>query len=294
MQLIFKVDTLNDNKSLLIFLKKSGVSTSYIKKSKNTKQGICVNGLRVHTNHIVHTGDAVGLELMPETEHLSAQPEDIALDISFKSDFAIVINKPAFMTMYQTMNYNTGTLANAFSFYVKDWQDKIAFRPVNRLDRNTSGLVLAAANSLSVPFLFASVKKEYIAIVEGVITQKQGTITKKIGVEENSIIKRCITDEGKESITHFEVLHTTQDFSVVKLKLETGRTHQIRVHMASMGHPLLGDDLYGGSTKLINRHALHCLHIDFTQPNGEFVQVDSPLPDDMMKILGENHIINLR
>ena len=295
MNLNFKVTSQNDKKPLNIFLKKCGISSSYIKKIKYYENGIKVNNKREHTNYIVHSGDMVSILVLFEDEHYSCEPQNIPIKVYYKSSYSMVVEKNAYMAMYKTALHKDNTLANAFSFYMQNLNKMLSFRPVYRLDRNTSGLVLVALNSLSVPFLSDNMEKEYIALVEGEMPDKSGIIETGIALEDNSIIKRCVSnkDIAKKSITIYETLFSTKELSLVKLILKTGRTHQIRVHMSHIGHPLLGDDLYGGSTNLINRHALHCYKINFTEPDGTVKEITSPLPHDMTKIINATMSVNI-
>ena len=171
-------------------------------------------------------------------------------------------------------------------FYAKQRGEQYTFHAVNRLDRNTSGLVIVAKDRHTASIMSQNeITKHYTAFVMGEIADK-GTVNEPIELSENSKIVRTVTPEGKPSVTHYEPLENKDGFTVLKLVLETGRTHQIRCHMSHIGHPLLGDDLYGGSMSKINRHALHCGFISFNHPiNDEFIEISADLPDDMKGLL---------
>ena len=189
------------------------------------------------------------------------------------------------------MQHFGDSLSNGVKYYFDSIGLKRKIRTVNRLDRNTSGIVIFAKNAyihdrLSNLMQANLFKKEYIAICEGFFEEKEGTINAPIARKENSIIERCISEDGQISITHYEVLKEFDNFSLVKCSLETGRTHQIRVHMSNVGHPLIGDSLYGTDSNLIERQALHCYHICFSHPifknNLDFV---CDLPDDFKSLV---------
>ena len=162
-----------------------------------------------------------------------------------------------------------------------------AFRPsvCNRLDRNTSGLVLMAKDKYSVNLLKNQVHKTYLALVHGSLSG-EGVIDAPIGLRDGSKIVRCVREDGSPSVTHYRSLFHSTEYSLLSLWLETGRTHQIRCHMSSLGHPLLGDDLYGGSTERIRRQALHCAEMAFSHPvTGERLLLKAPVPEDMERLI---------
>lgn len=281
----FIVNAKYDGYSVRDYLRSVGVSSSVIKKIKYTSEGIILNEQRVHTNDIVHTGDIASFSIPAETE-CYVLPQDLPLDIVYESMDTIVLNKKAGQVVHPTRGYNTDTLANAYCGLMQSRGTVKPFRPINRLDRNTSGLVLCAQNVISASFLSQNVSKVYYAIVEGKLPIGKGVINEKIDMCSNSIIKRCVSSNGKCSITEYEVLAANANFSYVKVMPITGRTHQIRVHFSYIGYPLVGDDLYGGSTELMKRHALHCAEITFKeQYEKDAIKIIEPLPRDMSTLL---------
>ena len=219
---------------------------------------------------------------LPPEPPTTVAAEDIPLRIAYESEHAVVLDKPAGMAVHPTLNYAGGTLANAWMGCLAARGETGVFRPVNRIDCNTSGLVLCAKNAFAAPLLAESAEKWYLALVEGAPPEEKGVIDAPIGRAPGSIILRCVCAEGKPSLTEYEVVRRCGAHTLVKARTVTGRTHQLRVHFAHVGCPLAGDDLYGGSRAHIARHALHCACIRFTEPvSGGAVEVESPLPPDM-------------
>ena len=193
------------------------------------------------------------------------------LDIVFEDDGILVINKPAGIAVHPSILHYEDSLASGVKYYLENSGIYKKIRPVNRLDLNTSGLIVFAKNEYIQESLIRQMKnndftKEYLAIVTGTIENRKGKIDAPISRKENSIIERCVSEKGQRAITEYEVIKNSREMSLVKCKLLTGRTHQIRVHMAYIGHSLLGDTLYGKESPLIKRQALHCYKIAFIHP----------------------------
>lgn len=188
------------------------------------------------------------------------------------------------------MHY-TDSLANGVKFCFEQKNIKKKIRPINRLDKDTSGIVIFAKNEYIQEFLVKEMKKntffkEYIAVCEGIFESKIGTINLPIGRKENSIIERCVCSNGDIAITHYNVLKSLKNTSVVHVTLETGRTHQIRVHLSNIGHPILGDTLYGNPSSVINRQALHAYKVKFIHPiTGLNVEYIATIPSDIKSII---------
>lgn len=215
--------------------------------------------------------DAITVNFDYEEDNSNIVPTKMDLNIVFEDDWLLVVNKPAGIAIHPSVLHYSDSLCNGIRFYFDKIGLKKKIRPVNRLDLNTSGLVVFAKCEYIQECLINQMKnnqfkKEYLAVCDGIFDEKSGTINLPIARKENSIIERCISENGQTAITHYEVLKEFDNYSLVKCSLETGRTHQIRVHMSAIGHPLLGDSLYGSISDLINRQALHCYNLQFIHP----------------------------
>ncbi len=273
-----------DGKKLAAFLRAGcSLSCSLVRSLKHIDGGILLDGGNAHTDAVLSAGQKVTVSL-PEPENELSQC-DTEVPILYEDGDALVYDKPAGMATHPTLNAPNGTLANVYAALLASRGERGAFRPINRLDRNTSGALLAAKTRYAAPLLAKSAAKVYIAVCEGDIPDDEGTIDAPIGRADGSIISRCVRADGERSVTHYEVLERFGTHTLLRLRLETGRTHQIRVHMSHVGHPLAGDDLYGGSRGLIARHALHCASMSFTTPEGKTVSVQSPLCADMLELI---------
>ncbi len=238
------------------FLKsRCGLSTRMITRLKREKDGILMDGKILRTVDTVVAGASILISL-PKEDFSFVEPREGTLDIVYEDSHLLVVNKPPFM-----------------------------FRTHNRLDRNTSGLVLMTKDKYSVNLLKNKVHKTYFALVHGSLSG-EGTVNAPIGLRDDSKIVRCVRADGSPAVTHYQSIFYTDSCSLLRLWLETGRTHQIRCHMSAMGHPLLGDDLYGGSMELISRQALHCGTMRFLHPvTGEELVLETPMPEDMNRII---------
>ena len=216
-------------------------------------------------------GDTITVNFDYEEDNSNIVPTKMDLNIVFEDDWLLVVNKPAGIAIHPSVLHYSDSLCNGIRFYFDKIGLKKKIRPVNRLDLNTSGLVVFAKCEYIQECLINQMKnnqfkKEYLSVCDGIFNEKSGTINLPIARKENSIIERCISENGQTAITHYEVLKEFDNYSLVKCSLETGRTHQIRVHMSAIGHPLLGDSLYGSISDLINRQALHCYNLQFIHP----------------------------
>lgn len=215
--------------------------------------------------------DTITVNFDYEEDNSNIVPTKMDLNIVFEDDWLLVVNKPAGIAIHPSVLHYSDSLCNGIRFYFDKIGLKKKIRPVNRLDLNTSGLVVFAKCEYIQECLINQMKnnqfkKEYLAVCDGIFNEKSGTINLPIARKENSIIERCISENGQTAITHYEVLKEFDNYSLVKCSLETGRTHQIRVHMSAIGHPLLSDSLYGSISDLINRQALHCYNLQFIHP----------------------------
>lgn len=272
------------------FLRRRGVSAAYLQRIKQSGEYISVNGERAYSNTRIRGKDTVLVPITEENGFTDEPPQNLNVEIIYEDDYAIVFNKPPYMAVHPTLGYKDGTLANHFCFLMRERGQKGIFRPLNRLDRNTSGAVLCAKHSLFVPFLQKETEKEYICIVKGQPENEHGVIQVPIARCADSIVKRRADENGKYAYTEYTVVSRTKDFSVLKVRLKTGRTHQIRVHMAYISHPLLGDGLYGGDIFAAPRQFLHCSYIEFTLPDNTKKQLNCPVWQDMREFCEKEKI----
>lgn len=253
---------------------------------------ITLNGLICDTRIFPQENDFLKVDLGFE-ESSGVIPTEMDLTILYEDDYLLILDKPAGIAIHPSLLHYEDSLSNGVSFYFQQIGLKKKIRPVNRLDSNTSGLVIFAKceyiqDQLSKQMQDHSFTKKYLAFCEGVLKEKKEfkKINLPIGRKKDSIIERCICSEGQPSITLYQVLESFTSYSLVECILETGRTHQIRVHMAAIGHPLLGDSLYGHSSSLIARQALHCYCLSFYHPVFQKEMFfSSELPDDMKSLI---------
>ena len=279
-KIIFEISAADNSSRIKDFLKSFGVSSSLLTRLKQTENGITRNGEFARAIDILKTGDL--LQISIESKGHMPEPLDIPIDVLYEDEDIIVVNKPPFMPVHESRNHRGDTLSNAVAAHIKE---DTAFRAVYRLDRDTSGAVLIAKNELAAAKLAGKIKKDYYAVVKGVLT-KNGTINAPIKRLDSSIIKRCVAFDGEQAITHYEVVKNFNNLTLLKINLETGRTHQIRVHFSEMGFPLIGDTLYGGDDKQITRQALHCNDIYFIHPVTEkAMHITCPFAQDIENIL---------
>ncbi len=246
------------------FLQKScGVSSRLLAKLKREPIGIMVNSRHAITADLLRAGDSV-LLCMPQDDKI-LPPADLPLSVLYEDRDLLVIDKPAGMPMYPSPGHDHDSLANAFSNYCAAHGEQAAFRPVYRLDRDTTGIVVLAKHSYAAARLSGRVKKTYLAVCEGVLNGS-GAIEKPIGIKEGHRLQRTVRPDGDYALTRWRSLFTGNGYSLLALWLKTGRTHQIRVHLSDCGHPLAGDDFYGGSLSFLCRQALHCAEVRLDHP----------------------------
>lgn len=256
---------------------------------------VTVNQNPVKSNYKVLSGDQVKLQI-PEPTTVEIVPEDIPLDVYYEDSDVIVVNKPRGLVVHPAPGHASGTLVNALMFHCKDLSGiNGELRPgiVHRIDKDTSGLLMAAKNDLAHVSLAAqlkehSVTRKYIALVHGNLSHEQGTVDAPIGRDAADRKLFTVTERGsKHAVTHFQVLERFGDYTLLSLQLETGRTHQIRVHMKFIGHPLVGDPLYGRSKGIkMDGQALHAAVLGFVHPrSNEYLEFSAPLPEDMEQLL---------
>lgn len=267
-----------------------GLSAAFIKHLKFLENGILLNGSHVTVRGIVNAGDILELALedTQSPEHLT--PTDLPLDVIYEDDCVIVPNKPPFMPTHPSHLHHGDTLADALAFIYSERGIPFVFRPINRLDRNTSGLTLIAKNRISAAKLTESmknglIKKQYVAILDGEPKDDNGVIENYMRRTEKSVIVREVCDAnggGSYALTHYRTLCRKDGYSLVLATPITGRTHQLRVHFASLGCPIVGDTIYGKSDPRIPRHALHAVKLRFPHPSDmRDITVSAELPEDM-------------
>lgn len=273
------------------------VSAKLLARLKRDEEGILVNGERVTVRRILSIGDVVEVADFPEEPPTHIEAVELPVEIVYEDEYMLVANKPPFMPTHPSHDHHYDTLANALAYRYREVQSPYIFRPVSRLDRNTSGLVTVAKTKYASAQLNrvmhrGGFSKQYLAILEGVPDNAEGEINACLHRTAKSVILRevCSPDapDAEPSVTRYRVLFSDGSHSVVLASPITGRTHQLRVHFASLGAPILGDDLYGHVSEIIPRHALHALALNFTHPiSGSQMHLRSPLPDDMRLAISE-------
>lgn len=265
-----------------------GLSWRMVVRLKQVENGMTADGRPFRTIDRVSAGQTVVLRL-PE-DRVRIEGADIPLDVVYEDEALLVVNKPPFLAVHPSAGKPEPTLANAVVAHYAREGLPLSFRPVNRLDRNTSGLLLAAKNAHVAYALTRQAEKTYLAVVLGRL-EGEGVIDQPIRVKEGCCITREVGEGGKSSVTHWKALGSDGTVTLVELWLETGRTHQIRVHMAWLGHPLAGDTMYGTDESLLPRHGLHCASLRVAHPlTGEALAFSCPLPADMAGLLRQRGI----
>ncbi len=296
-ELKFTVDIEHTGKRLdkfLVEILKGAFSRSFIKKLIDGKN-VCVNEEYTNAHHKIFQGEIIKVTV-PEPKPLELKPENIPLDIVYEDKDLLVVNKPVGISSHPAGMHLTGTLVNALLYHCKDLSGIGGIlRPgiVHRLDKETSGLLVVAKNdishiNLSNQFRNRTIKRKYIALAREIMQLDNGRIELPIARRKKDITKMGISFVGKKrknAVTNYKVLKRFKDFTMLELSLETGRTHQIRVHLAHIGHPVIGDKLYG-SSRGMNRQALHAKLLGFFHPaTKKFMEFDSELPEDMKELI---------
>jgi 23S rRNA pseudouridine1911/1915/1917 synthase len=283
----------HENLEIKDFLKDQHVSKTALTDIKFNGGFILVNNVAENVRYKLADGDHLKVIFPIEVASGDMIPTSIPLNIVYEDAYLLVINKQPYLPTIPSREHPTISLANGLLYYYQQIGLKSTTHIVNRLDRDTSGLMVVAKYR-HVHHLFVEqqkkgkLKRKYEAITHGVIHNQSGTINAPIGRKSDSIIERTVRDDGQTAITHYRIVQafSDKDMSHVAIQLETGRTHQIRVHLSYIGHPLVGDDLYGGSKDVINRQALHCCHITFVHPlSNETMTFSAELPPDMKLLL---------
>ena len=273
------------------FLRRRGYSRQNLVELKKMPRSILVNGGPRRLNEILTDMDTLTVHIQEHISSLQIPPVRLPLDIIYEDEDIIVINKPAGMPVHPSINNYTNTLANGLAWYYQEQGKPFIFRSTNRLDRDTSGLTIIAKHMLSSNILSRmtvrhEIRREYLAIVRGSVQPAEGTISAPLSRKPGSVIERTVDfDHGERAVTHYHVVEETNGHSLVSLLLETGRTHQIRIHMKYLGFPLIGDYLYNPDMEYMQRQALHSCRLALNHPiTGEKLEFRAPLPEDMQSV----------
>lgn len=288
-----RVEKEHDGKRIRLFLKEDlGISSRMI-RSASIEKRILVNKVAVKMDYLLKVNDNVVVNLFKE-ESQNITPESMDLDIVYEDDDIIVVNKRPNMIVHPTKNNKSGTLANGLLHYFKETGQKCIVRLVSRLDMDTSGLIIIAKHQfahmqLSKDMTEDNIEKRYIAVVHGNLEKLEGTIDLPIyRPDGEGAVRRVIDNRGQRSVTHYKVIESLKDADIVECILETGRTHQIRVHLKAIGHSIYGDTFYGeeSDNKLINRQALHAYGLDLQSPRTKkSLELRADLPDDIKNLI---------
>lgn len=291
-KLIFEVKESEVDMKLGEYLRKVASFSGRLIKGAAIQGRIKINGNVVKLNYVLKYKDSIEFDLVKE-ESQNIEPEKMDIDVVFEDSDIIVVNKKPGMVVHPTKSYPDGTLANGLLYYFKDKGENCIVRLVNRLDMDTSGLIIIAKNQFSHMALARDMQREdfqksYFAVVHGNLKEKKGTIDLPIYRDEEAGIRRVIDDRGQKSITHYEVVESFNNADLVRLTLETGRTHQIRVHLSHIGHPIYGDSLYGKTIDddFITRQALHAYKLVFPHPRtSQSTVLETDIPEDMKNLI---------
>ena len=280
----FTAEERHDGMSVRNFLRREcGLTARSMTLLKYNENGLTRDGMLLRSNDTVHSGDVLTLRLPKDENDIPPVPGD--LDILFEDDCLLIVNKPPFMPVHPTKVHQLDTLANIVSDDMIKKGERYAFRALNRIDKDTSGVVMIAKDRLTYAIVLPTIRKTYFAVCEGIITHA-GTVDAPIALADDSKIRRCVHPEGQRAVTHYTPIISDNDHTLLRLVLETGRTHQIRCHLSSIGHPLAGDDLYGGSRAYINRQALHCGTVTFVHPfKKEMIVIETPVPSAFLALV---------
>lgn len=289
---IYQITEEDAGKTVGTFLLEHEYTPTCIKFLKKAAGLITVNGVWEFVNKPLKENDILETVFLDEESSENVPSVEMPLDIVYEDEDILVLNKMANLPIHPTKGYEYTNLANGVVYYYEKQGIPFVFRSVNRIDKDTTGLVIIAKNMLSGSILGESMRnrgihRTYLAVTEGKLPEK-GTIDLPIGRREGSAVERCIDENGAKAVTHYERLKYKNGHSLAKVSLETGKTHQIRLHMRAIGHPLPADVLYNPNFQVIRRHALHSWKLEFEHPiTKEKMYFEQELPEDMKKILGE-------
>ena len=295
----YDIDSHSEGLRVEQFLRRKGYSAQNLSTIKRMPESILVNGVHYYMKQTLKAGDRLLVRIQETESSRNIPPVCAPLSVAYEDEDLIVVNKPAGMPIHPSLNNYTNSLANALAWYYQQQGKPFIFRCCNRLDRDTSGLTVVAkhlvsGNILSTMTKKKEVRREYLAVVRGHIVPESGTISAPLARKGGTIIERVVDfDRGEPAVTHYRLVREANGHSLVALQLETGRTHQIRIHLKHLGFPLVGDYLYNPDMEYISRQALHSFRLSFPHPiTGEVMDFTVPLPEDMRNILTERS--NLR
>ncbi|MCB7152451.1 RluA family pseudouridine synthase [Bacillus stercoris] len=290
------ITSVEDGMTVKEYAGELGISKRLLTDIKFGGGDLLINGEHVTVKAILKEGDLLIVKFPEEQVSETLLAEPVPLDILYEDEHVLVINKQPYVSSIPSREHPSGSIANGIIDHYQKNGVRATVHLVTRLDRDTSGVMLVAKHRFAHSILSSAqknglVKRRYAAVVHGRMAQMEGTVDAPIGRHPDSIIERTVTPDGQKAVTHFYVTCAHDDMSSVTLQLETGRTHQIRVHMSYLGHPLCGDTLYGGTRRDIGRQALHSEHLSFIHPlTQENMTFHASLPQDMRKLIkGENH-----
>ena len=293
--LTYTISFLEDNLTISELLKRKGFSSQNIIELKKMERSVLINNEWMHMNYRLQANQELVIHIQENNSNEHIVPIALPFPIVYEDEDIVVINKPANMPIHPSQNNYENTLANAAAYYYEIRQNTpFTFRCINRLDRDTTGLTILAKNMYSANILASymqerKIKRLYVAILDGSLEKKWGTLNRPIGRKDNSTIEREINyEQGEKAITHYYRIEQFGNYQLAAFQLETGRTHQIRVHMCSINAPLVGDTLYNTkpSATLMNRQALHAYRISFPHPiSGKTMKFVAPVPEDMTSFL---------
>ena len=287
-KLVWKNESRNDTLKQIL-LNDMGISLRLLYSLKKDKQ-IFVNKKFYKMHELVNIGDIIEINLPDEANEYDAEYMDI--ELLYEDADLMVVEKEPFVVVHPTKGHQSGTLANGLIKLFKDKSINSKIRFVNRLDRDTSGILIVAKNSYCHSILtkddaMHEMEKKYYAVVGGHLEKESGVIDLPIDKSEDGI-RRMVSEKGQRAVTRYKVIDKLKQATLIEISLETRRTHQIRVHFSHIGHPLLGDELYGGDMSLLNRQALHCFELGFYSPRkSEIIYIKSELPHDMRELVKE-------
>ena len=290
----YDIDSHSEGLRVEQFLRRKGYSAQNLSTIKRMPESILVNGVHYYMKQTLKAGDRLLVRIQETESSRNIPPVCAPLSVVYEDEDLIVINKPAGMPIHPSLNNYTNSLANALAWYYQQQGKPFIFRCCNRLDRDTSGLTVVAkhlvsGNILSTMTKKKEVRREYLAVVRGHSIPESGTISAPLARKGGTIIERVVDfDRGEPAVTHYHLVREANGHSLVSLQLETGRTHQIRIHLKHLGFPLVGDYLYNPDMEYISRQALHSFRLSFPHPiTGEVMDFTAPLPEDMRNILTE-------